>query len=61
MRDYYDDTVYNGDDLAALIDEIRTVLAEIERDTPLDTTLSRFLKCAELATGDNKAVLLFAD
>jgi len=61
MRDYWENTVYVSDDLTALIDEIRAVLAEVERDTPLDVILSKFLQSAQRAAQENKAVLLYAD
>ena len=61
MRDYWEDTVYSGDDLTSLIDEIQTIRGSVERPSLLDTTLARLLECCLTASQQNKAVLLFAD
>jgi len=61
MRSYYDDTIYSGDDLGALIDEIRTVMADVDGDSPLAIILSKFLQSAQQAAQEKKAVLLYAD
>jgi hypothetical protein len=59
MWDYYDDVVYEGDDLAQLIAEIERAMPQVSADA--QATLARFRRLCQQAQQEGKTILLFAE
>ncbi len=61
MQDYYDDVIYEGDDLAYLIAELNQIIPTLQETDLLQSALEEYRNLCIQAAQDNKAILLFAD
>ena len=61
MRDYYDDVIYEGENLSGLISELHQVIQALQETDRLRVVLEEYQKLCIRAAHENKAILLFAD
>lgn len=61
MRDYYDDVIYQGEDLPCLIAELDALVQALPETDRFRVVLGEYRRLCIHAAHENKAILLFAD